>query len=64
MGKPNENKHLIRKHLGAIFYYFHMTLVLCNVPLAKQKEKRIFQTETFQCKKCSTVKSLFRESQI
>ena len=50
MGIPNENKHLIRKHLGAIFYYFHMTLVLCNVPLAKQKEKRIFQTETFQCK--------------
>ena len=50
MGIPNENKHLIRKHLGAIFYYFHMTLALCNCKyIYEEKEKRIFQHVQFNC---------------
>ena len=37
MGIPNENKHLISKHLEVVLYYFHRTLDLCNGSLVKQK---------------------------
>ena len=37
IGIPNENKHLISKHLEVVLYYFHRTLDLCNGSLVKQK---------------------------
>ena len=31
---PNENKHLIKKHLEAVFYNFNGALDLCNEGLS------------------------------
>ena len=47
MDIPNEKRHLIRKHLEAVLYYFHRTLALCNGFLVKQREKRMLETEIF-----------------
>ena len=35
MDIPNENKHLISKHLEVVLYYFHGTLDLYNRSLVK-----------------------------
>ena len=65
MGIPNENKLLISKHLEVVlYYYFHRTLDLCNGPLVKKSNRECLRVKLFRYKNCSTVKSLFRESQM